>query len=516
MADQEQKALRDYSMPSVNGATLSIRRPAIQANNFEIKPAIIQMIQQTVQFRGLSQEDPNVYIANFMGICDTFKHNGVTDDAIRLRLFPFSLRDKAKVWLNPLPHGNITTWEELAQKFLAKYFPPAKIAKLRNDITTFIQFEGESLNEAWERYKDLLRRCPHHDLSAWLQVQTFYNGLGATNRSMVDAAASGALMSKTHEVAYELLEELASNNYQWPIERAMPRKIARVLELDSITSLAAQMKSFNDCQVGNPFAQSSYGQANYVSNFQRQNNPYSNTYNPGWRNHPNFSWRNNQGQAKPPQQFPQQEKKLTLEDMFMQFIQKTDVVIQNNSASIRNLEVQIGQLSSMLTNRTAGTLPSNTVTNPKEQAKAISLRSGRTYEEPKVTNAKQDEAVDNEESKMKEVKSEMKEVEQAEKTKENERASKSKRSREDTFETYSPSIYDPPIPFPQRLRKNNMDDQFSKFLSIFKQLHINIPLIEALEQMPKYAKFFKDIISKKRKLEEHETIMLTEESSAIL
>ena len=61
-----------------------------------------------------------------------------------------------------------------------------------------------------------------------------------------------------------------------------------------------------------------------------------------------------------------------------------------------------------------------------------------------------------------------------------------------------------------------MDDQFSKFLSIFNQLHINIPHIEALEQMPKYAKFFKDIMSKKWKLEEHETVMLTEESSAIL
>ena len=140
----------------------------------------------------------------------------MADDAIQLRLFPFSLRDKAKVWLNSLPPGLITTWEELAQRFLAKYFPPAKTAKLRNDITTFIQFEGESLYEAWERYKDLLRRCPYHDLPAWLQVQKFYNGLGATNRSMVDATASGALMSKTHEAAYELLEELASNKYQWP------------------------------------------------------------------------------------------------------------------------------------------------------------------------------------------------------------------------------------------------------------------------------------------------------------
>ena len=140
----------------------------------------------------------------------------------------------------------------------------------------------------------------------------------------------------------------------------------------------------------------------------------------------------------------------------MQYIQKTDVVIQNNSASIRNLVVQIGQLSSMLTERIARTLLSNTVTNPKEHVNAISLRSGQTYKEPKVTNAKQDEAMDNEESKMKEAELEMKEVEQAEKTNENERASKSKRSREDTFETYSPSIYDPPIPFPQRLKKKKM------------------------------------------------------------
>ena len=108
MADQEQKVLRDYAMPLVNGAISSIRRPAIQANNFEIKPAIIQMIQQTIQFGGLSQEDPNVHIANFLEICDTFKHNGVTDDAIRLRLLPFSLRDKAKFWLNSLPPSIIT------------------------------------------------------------------------------------------------------------------------------------------------------------------------------------------------------------------------------------------------------------------------------------------------------------------------------------------------------------------------------------------------------------------------
>ena len=87
---------------------------------------------------------------NFLEICDTFKHNGASDDAIRLRLFPFSLRDKAMGWLNALPTRSITTWDDLAQKFLAKFFPPAKTAKLRNDITSFLQFDNESLYEAWE------------------------------------------------------------------------------------------------------------------------------------------------------------------------------------------------------------------------------------------------------------------------------------------------------------------------------------------------------------------------------
>ena len=99
---QEQDQIRtmmDYARPSRDGVTPSITRPTIAANNFEIKPAIIQMIQHSVQFGGLSHEDPNAHIASFLEICVTFKANRVSDDAIRLRLFPFSLRDLAKSWL---------------------------------------------------------------------------------------------------------------------------------------------------------------------------------------------------------------------------------------------------------------------------------------------------------------------------------------------------------------------------------------------------------------------------------
>ncbi|KAH9697831.1 hypothetical protein KPL71_023777 [Citrus sinensis] len=294
--NEDARPLRDYVVPTVNGARSSIARPAVQANNFEIKPAIIQMIQTLVQFTGMPNDDPNAHIANFLEICDAFKQNGVSDNAIRLRLFLFSLRDKAKEWLNSLPAGTITTWDGLAHKFLAKYFPPVKTTKLRNDITTFAQFEMESLYEAWERYKDLLRKCPHHGLPIWLQVQTFYNGLRSNTRTMIDAATGGTLMGKTPEAAYELLEEMASNNYQWSSERSMPRKTVGAHNIDVFTALFAQMTTLSNklehlnvsaiqtqvcelcrgnyisvnCQVGSPFASSSAEQVHYVLNFQRQ------------------------------------------------------------------------------------------------------------------------------------------------------------------------------------------------------------------------------------------------------
>ena len=105
-----------------------------------------------------------MHIRNFIEICDTFKFNGVSEDAVKLRLFPFSLRDKAKGWLHSLPAGSITTWEELAQKFLTKFFPMAKTAAIRNALTQFAQQTGESLCESWERYKEMLRKCPHHGM----------------------------------------------------------------------------------------------------------------------------------------------------------------------------------------------------------------------------------------------------------------------------------------------------------------------------------------------------------------
>ena len=530
------RPLYEYARPLVTGLHSSIRRPTVQANNFEIKPAIIQMIQTSVQFSGLPSDDPNAHLANFLEICDTFRHNGVSDDAVRLRLFPFSLRDKAKIWLNSLPPGSIETWQDMAEKFLAKYFPPSKTAKLRSEIYNFAQLETESLYEAWDRFKELLRQCPHHGIEIWEQVYLFYSGIYPTTRAMLDTAAGGTFMKKRSHEAYELLEEMASNNYNWQSDRKMGRKPAGMFQVDAFSTLASQMEVLTrkidklqtpsaqsqaflceccggghpngECNTGNSNTQQ-FEDANFVANGFR-NNSYSNTYNPGWRQHPNFSWSNNQQGQRPPMRYqqgqghlsplgfqrpppPSEKKDPNLEEVMKNWMSMAETRLQNYEASMHNLETQIGQLANLVADRAQGSLPSNTERNPREHVKAVTLRSGKTFQDVEM---KEKEQVDEEEPM---------------KAKEHDK-------QPDPPSQQKPEVvpYKPRIPYPRRLQQEKMEKQYGKFLEIFKKLHINIPFAEALAQMPKYAKFLKELLSNKEKLEDVATVALNEECSAIL
>ncbi|KAK5785574.1 hypothetical protein PVK06_040170 [Gossypium arboreum] len=261
------------------------------------------------------------------------------------------------------------------------------MAKLRNDISSFVQMDLETLYDAWERYKDLLRRCPHHGLPLWLQVQTFHNGLNPLTWLMADATAGGTINNKTLEDAYEFIEEMSVNNYQWQVLRTKPMKIVGVYNVDSVTMLSNQVELLNkkidgflsssqvhpvmQCEASSgepdhskyqPYGHSMDNeQLNYMGNNPRpQNNLYSNTYNASWKNHPNFSWgsQGNQRPQHPPgyQQPPyQQEKKANLEEMLSKFIsvletrfQNTETALKNQQVSIQILETQIDQLSKLI------------------------------------------------------------------------------------------------------------------------------------------------------------------------
>ena len=100
------------------------------------------------------------------------------------------------------------------QVFLAKFFPPSKTVSLRNQIASFAQRKDESLYEACEPFKDLLRLCPDHGLQKLMVVQTFYNGVTQPVGSMINATVGGTLVSKTEDKAYNLIEEMILNYYQ--------------------------------------------------------------------------------------------------------------------------------------------------------------------------------------------------------------------------------------------------------------------------------------------------------------
>jgi len=121
--------------------------PAVEVNNFELRPALISFVEQK-QFGGHPSENPHLHLCNFLLKCDTIKHNGVSADAIRLRLFPFSFKDRASDWLLNEEPNSITTWEALSKAFQSKYFPPGKTAKLRAKVNSFTQRGDESLYEA--------------------------------------------------------------------------------------------------------------------------------------------------------------------------------------------------------------------------------------------------------------------------------------------------------------------------------------------------------------------------------
>ena len=140
-----------------------MRQPAIEANNFKLKPALITMVQQH-QFTGHPSEDPNEHMGRFMRMENTVKLNGVRHEVIKLQLFPFSLRDVATTWFESLPIGLVNNWEELVEPYMSQFFPPTLTSKRGGEIIVFKQGENESLYNAWEIYKRLLKRCPMHGI----------------------------------------------------------------------------------------------------------------------------------------------------------------------------------------------------------------------------------------------------------------------------------------------------------------------------------------------------------------
>ncbi|XP_022159060.1 uncharacterized protein LOC111025500 [Momordica charantia] len=279
-----------------------------------------------------------------------------------------------------------------------KYFPPSKNAKYRSEINNFQQFVGESVSESWERFKRLMQKYLYQGIPRCIQIKTYYNGLDDATRLVIDASANGALLAKPYAEAFNILERISSNNQSWSDPRAIHGKGSKGFnESESFTALNLKIENLTDLVMRSMTHQStvgaSAGKAN-VSHIQgiscsfcvgeyRYNNcpgnPESVHYLGNAQNNENnpYSIRTTWAGGTILTLVRVEIRKETM----LKYMENNDTTVQSQAVSLRNLEMQVGQLATDLKSKPKGVLPSDIKVpkrDGKEQCNALTLRSGKT------------------------------------------------------------------------------------------------------------------------------------------
>ncbi|XP_057453439.1 uncharacterized protein LOC130745282 [Lotus japonicus] len=325
-------------------------------------------------------------------------------------------------------------------------------------------------------------------------------------RHLIDAACGGALNDMTPTEARQLFEKMAANSQQFQTRSNDAVKAVNEIGTDPrMDKLEKRMETIASLEPTdeNPEAYA----ANIFNNRPQQNYDLSsNRYNHGWRNHPNLRWsdqsqpaqapfQNNARPYVPPPMQQQannpaapQSKESSLEDMLKQMTAQNMQFQQDTRSSIQNLTTQIGQMATsinQLQSQNSDKLPFQTVVNPRNVS-AIILRSGKKIDadhgpepEPEPEPEKETET-----------------------------------TATRTFQVQPPSI---PLPFPSKAMPSKKKEEVDKgILEVFKKVEVNIPLLDALKQIPRYAKFLKELCTQKRKLKGNERVRMGRNASAII
>ncbi|GJV38720.1 reverse transcriptase domain-containing protein [Tanacetum coccineum] len=207
------KTIEQYMSKTRDDYRSGVVMPKIkEKDSFELKGQFLKELRSNT-FSGSDHEDANEHIEKVLKIVDLFHIPNITVDQVMLRALPMSLTRAASRWLRNKPIGSITTWEDLKAKFLSKYCPPARTAKKMEEINNFQQELDENLYQAWERFKELLMKCPQYYLTEMQEVVLFYNGLDVPTRQILDSR--GAVPSMTAADAKKAIQEMPEYSQKW-------------------------------------------------------------------------------------------------------------------------------------------------------------------------------------------------------------------------------------------------------------------------------------------------------------
>nr|GEW18933.1 reverse transcriptase domain-containing protein [Tanacetum cinerariifolium] len=408
----------------------------ILAENFEIKTNLLQLVQ-TNKFHGFERDIPHTHISNFKRMTSTLKYRDVSNDAIKLMLFPYSLEGAARIWYEKEPPNSILTWNDLVNKFVNQFFPPSKSTHLKKEISRFTQRFKETFGEAWERFKEMLRACPHHGFSKLTQIDTFYNGQNEQDQDSLNATTGGNLLSKSTREALKIFKHKSKFRYSSSksnVSRVntnsrdsasktddridkLADQISNLVEIvnkQAITLASAKAvkktyviyggaHAYYDCiatDSNQPSICAATGTYNQVSPPNRASHQIPPPgFAPGFQNQP-FSISNNQIQPGTPNKLSSYMK--SNETLIRNMQNQINVLRGDFNKQEENLRRNLNNdmrsiLGSFFQNQasTLGTLLSNTVPNSKGEMKAVTTRSGLAYEGPPIpTNSPLEKVVE--------------------------------------------------------------------------------------------------------------------------
>ncbi|GKC05427.1 hypothetical protein Tco_0997037, partial [Tanacetum coccineum] len=194
---QAPRSMKELCQPSIDGRSGPITPIPIQATDFGLRHHMIQQVQNTCQFYGLPGDDANRHIDKFLEITQHMKQNGVSDDALRLSLFPYSLTHHAIAWYDRLPRNSIHYFDDMMRKFLSKYFPPSMVTNHRDTINAAVggTFMQKTPEECYELIENMTAHHNHWDTSA-TRDETSRNVFSTTSTESPEVVRQLELMNK--------------------------------------------------------------------------------------------------------------------------------------------------------------------------------------------------------------------------------------------------------------------------------------------------------------------------------
>jgi hypothetical protein len=235
--EEPEKSLRNYASPRWEDIKVQESDSKLEATKYEIKARIIDMAA-TTPFEGMDTENPYRHIRHFTTLCNMVRQEGVLDEWFKWNLFPYSLASEAKMWYSFAYFEVEGTWNKLTKKLCEKFFPISKVQHLRRQVITFTQGEEEGIDQAWNRFSELIEQGPRLGFSGDALLHTFFFSLTPSCMEHVQMCVGGDLMEKTLTEAAQLLQKISKAA---AMRRDWETRLVGELERDSRMKTCAEI-----------------------------------------------------------------------------------------------------------------------------------------------------------------------------------------------------------------------------------------------------------------------------------